>query len=86
MEGSQEEEAKKGETPEKGKAAQWKRQNKSTNGIVIKTKSKTYAELLRTVKDTIDIDEMRVKIKTFRKTIKGNIYVQVERDIEKTNN
>lgn len=59
--------------------------NKRNNGIVIKSGSKTFAELLRDVKDSVDIEKMGVQIKTIKKTAKGDLFLKVVGEEENAN-
>lgn len=57
---------------------------RTSNGLVIKAGNRTFAELLREVKESVDINKVAVQIKAIRKTTKGDMYVRVEGDAEKT--
>lgn len=68
-----------------GRGGQKKLPGKSTerfkdDAIVIKTNGKSYADILNTVKQTVNIEQTDVKIKTIRKTKTGDLLMTVEKE------
>lgn len=64
--------------------------------ILIRTEGRQYADILRTIKSNVDIDQVGVKIKTIKKTYNGDIMLEVrggkdkaealKHEIQKNNN
>nr|CAH7742054.1 unnamed protein product [Callosobruchus chinensis] len=50
----------------------------NTNGIVIKAGTISYAELVKKVKTSVDVDRLGVEVKKLRKTEAGDLLVLVE--------
>lgn len=60
--------------------------NQNRSSIIVKVGGKSYTELLKTVKDKVDIAEMGVKVGNPRTTARGNLFIQVSggnKDAEK---
>lgn len=70
-------------TEEMSGRARKERAAKNHSGLVLKAENKTFAELLREVRDAVDIDKVGVEIKTIKQTKKGDLYVRVEGDEKK---
>lgn len=54
-----------------------KREAFPTDKIIIKSEGKTYADLLRSVKRNVDIEEAGVTIRSLKKTLKGDLLLEV---------
>lgn len=54
-----------------------------TEKLLIKTGETSYADLLKTVKDEVDINKMGVQVKSIRKTMKGDLLLEVVGDRQK---
>ncbi|KAK9693590.1 hypothetical protein QE152_g34109 [Popillia japonica] len=51
--------------------------------VIIKSDGKQYADILRTVKNSINIDQAGIKVKTIKKTIKGDVMLEIHGGKEK---
>ncbi|KAK9731464.1 hypothetical protein QE152_g13650 [Popillia japonica] len=56
---------------------------RTTEKIVVKSGSTKYADLLKTVKDNVDLDRVGVHVKTIRKTRQGDLMLEVSGDRDK---
>lgn len=56
-----------------------KRKNKNSGSekIIVKAQGKTYADLLRSVKTSVDINEVGVRVQRMKKTSKGDLLLEV---------
>lgn len=54
-----------------------------TENIVVRAEGRSYAELLKTMKKSIDIDRMGIKIETLKKTNRGDLLMKVRGGREK---
>ncbi|KAI4467919.1 hypothetical protein MML48_2g00006521 [Holotrichia oblita] len=46
--------------------------------IIIKAEGKTYSDMLRTIKQNVNIDEVGIKVKTIKKIARGDIMMEVQ--------
>lgn len=56
-----------------------------TEKVIIKSNGKKYADILRTVKSSINIDEAGIRVKTIKRTMKGDVIVEMLGGKEKAN-
>lgn len=54
-----------------------------TDKVIIKSEGKTYADLLRTIKSSVDVTEMGVEVKSLKKTKNGHLLLEVSGDKDK---
>lgn len=50
----------------------------SSGKLIVKSQEKSYAELLKNIKERIDVDSLGVKIKNIRKTGKGDLMFEID--------
>lgn len=55
----------------------------TTERIIVKSGNTSYADLLKTVKDKVDPDEVDIQIKTIKKTREGDLLLEVSGDKQK---
>lgn len=55
----------------------------TTERIIVKSGNTSYADLLKTVKDKVDLDEVDIQIKTIKKTREGDLLLEVSGDKQK---
>lgn len=55
-----------------------RRKKPTTRKLIVSSEGETYADLLKKVKENIDLDEVGVKIKALKKTSKGDLLLEVE--------
>lgn len=46
--------------------------------VIIKSEGKQYADILRTIKNNVNIDEVGIKVKNIKKTAKGEVMLEIE--------
>ncbi|KAK9721689.1 hypothetical protein QE152_g20785 [Popillia japonica] len=51
--------------------------------MVVKAEGKQYAEILRSIKSSVNIDDVGVKIKSIKKTVKGDVMLEFQGDTDK---
>lgn len=68
----------------RGEAGNKSRESQNTGKIIVKSEGETYANLVKKIKTNIDITQTGVKIKSLRKTLKGDLLLEVEGGEEKT--
>ncbi|KAK9743797.1 hypothetical protein QE152_g8340 [Popillia japonica] len=54
-----------------------------TEKVIIKAGGKQYADILRTVKNSINIDQAGINVKTIKKTMRGDVMMEVKGGKEK---
>lgn len=54
-----------------------------TEKVIIKNTGSTYADLLKSVKNNVDLNQVGVKVKTIRRTAAGDLMLEVEGDKKK---
>lgn len=55
----------------------------ATEKMIVKNNSTTYADLLKTVKDKVDLTKVGVQVKTIKKTREGDLLLEVRGDRQK---
>uniref|UniRef100_V5GPZ8 Retrotransposable element n=1 Tax=Anoplophora glabripennis TaxID=217634 RepID=V5GPZ8_ANOGL len=61
-----------------GRSKASKPKGTKTGKIIIRSEGKTYADLIRTVKKNVDIDQAGINVKSLRKTESGDLMLEVE--------
>lgn len=56
------------------------REMRQTEKIVIKSEGKNYADVLRAIKSNVNIEETGIKVKTIKKTMKGDVLLEIQGD------
>lgn len=51
--------------------------------MVVKAEGKQYAEILRSIKSSVNIDDVGVKITSIKKTVKGDVTLKFQGDSDK---
>lgn len=64
--------------PERQEFHDLKREKRSKDDVIIKAGEKSYADLLREVKHSVDIDKIGVKVERLRKTAAGDLQIIVD--------
>lgn len=57
----------------------------NTDKLIIKAKGKTYAELLKEVKGSIDVEGIGVEVRSVKKTMQGDLFMEIKGGREKAN-
>lgn len=64
----------------------WSRAGRPETGkVVVRCGGSTYADLIRTVKERVDPEEVGVKVKAIKRTAKGDLMLEVDGDLRKAN-
>lgn len=56
-----------------------------TGKIIMRTEGKDYANALRKIRETVNLDQMGIKVKNIRKTAQGDVFLEVSGGKEKAN-
>ncbi|KAI4470206.1 insect cuticle protein [Holotrichia oblita] len=60
-----------------------KKETQQLEKMVIRSEGKQYADILRTIKSSVDIDEVGIKIKSIKKTTKGDVMLEIQGGADK---
>ncbi|KAK9695523.1 Zinc knuckle [Popillia japonica] len=60
-----------------------KKETQQLEKMVIRSEGKQYADILRTIKSSVDIDKVGMKIKSIKKTIKGDVMLEIQGGADK---
>ncbi|KAK9702461.1 Zinc knuckle [Popillia japonica] len=60
-----------------------KKETQQLEKMVIRSEGKQYADILRTIKSSVDIDKVGIKIKSIKKTTKGDVMLEIQGGADK---
>lgn len=60
-----------------------KKEGEKLEKMVIKSEGKQYADILRTIKSSVNIDEVGIKIKSIKKTTRGEVMLELQGGADK---
>lgn len=60
------------------KSTRNRQSRKQLDSVIVKAEGRTYVELLKTVKEKVDVERLGVSVRTLRRTNAGNVLLRVE--------